>query len=464
MLFAALHCVVAVSAGTVQLSFRLITGTASSGSQSALTFTSVTTGLSHTSALSYSPQGAYVVSSIVQGVQSTQLNSTLLPVTLLPPSSVYGSSASAVNDNSLTLTLSSSIATVDGHGLGLTSNYSTFDLYSSISVRCFAGLCGSYAQLTVQLHNTSNASLAQPIACQPTPIASTLQLSCSCPVAIPSRCPLSSRGYVDGCFDVMHSGHYNLIRQARLLCDELVVGVHSAAEIEKTKAAAPVQTDAERMRLVGGVKWVDEVVLSTAYSPDYLAQLKQYGCDFCIHGSDVNLNAEGKDPFAEVKRLGMFRSIERVDSVSTTDIINRLLRATHEDRNVQQRTEAEEDADSYLLTTDRLCQFMNTTRHRPHKPHPGQRVVYVSGSWDLFHSGHVRLLQECKKLGDFLLVGIHEDTTVERHCGPAFPIMYHHTATHNAKAIPLTPLTLPLPPSLLCAVAAVVLGICSSVR
>ena len=231
------------------------------------------------------------------------------------------------------------------------------------------------------------------------------------------------RGYVDGCFDVMHSGHYNLFRQARMLCDELVVGVHSAAEIEKTKAAAPVQTDAERMRLVGGVKWVDEVVLSTAYSPDYAALLEQYGCDFCIHGSDINLNAEGKDPFAEVKKLGKFRSIERVDFMSTTDIINRLLKATNEDLNLQRRSEAEEDADSYLLTTDRLCQFMNTTRHQPHKPHPGQRVVYVSGSWDLFHSGHVRLLQECKRLGDFLLVGIHEDTTVTRHCGPAFPIM-----------------------------------------
>lgn len=124
-----------------------------------------------------------------------------------------------------------------------------------------------------------------------------------------------------------------------------------------------------------------------------------------------------------MKKLGKFRSIERVDFVSSTDIINRLLKATSEDPHTAKRSEEEEDADSYLLTTDRLCQFMNTTRHQPHKPHPGQRVVYVSGSWDLFHSGHVRLLQEAKMLGDFLLVGIHEDTTVGTHCGPAFPIM-----------------------------------------
>ena len=45
------------------------------------------------------------------------------------------------------------------------------------------------------------------------------------------------RAYIDGCFDVMHSGHYNAIRQAKTLCDVLVVGVHSDKEIKKHKGA-----------------------------------------------------------------------------------------------------------------------------------------------------------------------------------------------------------------------------------
>ena len=142
-----------------------------------------------------------------------------------------------------------------------------------------------------------------------------------------------------------------------------------------------------------------------------------------MHGSDLNLDAEGKDPFEAVKKLGKFRVIPRLDSISTTEIIQRLLRATSEDRREQRRTEEEEDADSYLLTTDRLCQFMNTSRHRAHVPKEGQRVVYVGGSWDLFHSGHVRILQEAKKLGDYLIVGIHEDSTVTGHAGAGHPIM-----------------------------------------
>jgi cytidyltransferase-like protein len=43
------------------------------------------------------------------------------------------------------------------------------------------------------------------------------------------------RVYIDGCFDIMHSGHYNALRQAKQLGDILVAGVHSDAEILKNK-------------------------------------------------------------------------------------------------------------------------------------------------------------------------------------------------------------------------------------
>src|SRR4051794_5796436 len=88
---------------------------------------------------------------------------------------------------------------------------------------------------------------------------------------------------------------------------------------------------------------VDFVVLSTKYSPDYKSVFEMHNCDFCIHGDDINLNAEGKDPFAEVKALGKFRSIPRLDEISTTEIITRLLKATAKDLRLQQRTSEEED-------------------------------------------------------------------------------------------------------------------------
>lgn len=45
----------------------------------------------------------------------------------------------------------------------------------------------------------------------------------------------SVRVYMDGCFDMMHYGHCNALRQARALGDELIVGVVSDAEIIANK-------------------------------------------------------------------------------------------------------------------------------------------------------------------------------------------------------------------------------------
>lgn len=67
------------------------------------------------------------------------------------------------------------------------------------------------------------------------------------------------RLYFDGCFDLMHSGHYNALRQAKELCETLVVGVISSSAIAKAKGP-PIMADEERWALVKACKWVDEVV------------------------------------------------------------------------------------------------------------------------------------------------------------------------------------------------------------
>ncbi len=65
--------------------------------------------------------------------------------------------------------------------------------------------------------------------------------------------------YMDGCFDVMHYGHANALRQARALGDQLVLGLISDDEIRRAKGP-PVMNYKERKTLVGANKWVDEVI------------------------------------------------------------------------------------------------------------------------------------------------------------------------------------------------------------
>ena len=44
----------------------------------------------------------------------------------------------------------------------------------------------------------------------------------------------------------------------------------------------------------------------------------------------------------------------------------------------------------------------------------------------MFRAGHVALLRAARALGDFLIVGVHDDATVRRLCGPAQPLMGLH--------------------------------------
>merc|ERR1712045_793765 len=59
-------------------------------------------------------------------------------------------------------------------------------------------------------------------------------------------------------------------------------------------------------------------------------------------------------------------------------------------------------------------------------PKPRMSIIYIDGAWDMFHCGHVSLLKEAKKRGDFLIVGIHNDCVVNRERGCNLPLMNLH--------------------------------------
>lgn len=104
-----------------------------------------------------------------------------------------------------------------------------------------------------------------------------------------------TRIWVDGCFDLGHFGHANLLRQAKALGGSsaiLVVGVHTDAEIKQHKRP-PIFNEFERCKMIGGVKYVDEVHLGAPYltTPQVI---EEYNCDFCVHGNDITVSNEGE--------------------------------------------------------------------------------------------------------------------------------------------------------------------------
>lgn len=51
-----------------------------------------------------------------------------------------------------------------------------------------------------------------------------------------------------------------------------------------------------------------------------------------------------------------------------------------------------------------------------------KKIIYVQGSWDLFHVGHLNLLQRAKKIAKKLIVGVNIDRSIKGHKG-YYPII-----------------------------------------
>lgn len=162
-----------------------------------------------------------------------------------------------------------------------------------------------------------------------------LNMGCTCHLRLITSLPSQTmpetakvKVWFDGCFDMMHYGHANALRQAKEMGDYLVVGVHSDEDISKHKGI-PVCTEEERYVAVEACKWVDEIVRGAPYVTE-LEVMDKYGCAFCVHGDDLVTTADGNDTYAAVKEAGRFKECKRTPSVSTTELVGRMLLMTRE--------------------------------------------------------------------------------------------------------------------------------------
>jgi phosphoheptose isomerase len=82
-----------------------------------------------------------------------------------------------------------------------------------------------------------------------------------------------------------------------------------------------------------------------------------------------------------------------------------------------QRTAAEEaSGQNKLFTLPDLVAWRESCRARK------RTVVWTNGVFDVLHVGHLRSLQEAKKFGDVLVVGVNTDASVRANKGPGRPI------------------------------------------
>lgn len=72
--------------------------------------------------------------------------------------------------------------------------------------------------------------------------------------------PLPARGLAVGVFDLFHVGHLRYLQFVRSRCRTLVVAVTRDATVREKKQRPPAVPEAERIEIVRGLGWVDEVL------------------------------------------------------------------------------------------------------------------------------------------------------------------------------------------------------------
>lgn len=51
-----------------------------------------------------------------------------------------------------------------------------------------------------------------------------------------------------------------------------------------------------------------------------------------------------------------------------------------------------------------------------------RKIVFTNGCFDILHTGHIRYLEESKKLGDVLIIGLNSDSSVKILKGDSRPV------------------------------------------
>jgi glycerol-3-phosphate cytidylyltransferase len=90
-------------------------------------------------------------------------------------------------------------------------------------------------------------------------------------------------GYTTGVYDLFHIGHLNLLKNAKGLCDKLIVGV-TIDELVAYKGKRALIPFEDRIEIVRSIKYVDAAV--PQYNMDKLEACKKLGAQILFVGDD----------------------------------------------------------------------------------------------------------------------------------------------------------------------------------
>jgi D-sedoheptulose 7-phosphate isomerase len=128
--------------------------------------------------------------------------------------------------------------------------------------------------------------------------------------------------FTNGCFDILHPGHIDLLERARELGTRLIVGINSDESVRRIKGnGRPFMSAEDRAKILSGLRSVDEVVVFDEPTPEKL--IIQVRPDVLVKGGDWKTNEIIGADFV-LSNGGKVYSLPLKEGYSSSGIVQRI--------------------------------------------------------------------------------------------------------------------------------------------
>jgi rfaE bifunctional protein nucleotidyltransferase chain/domain len=128
--------------------------------------------------------------------------------------------------------------------------------------------------------------------------------------------------FTNGCFDLLHIGHIELLKYSKSLGDYLVVGINSDNSIKKLKGHnRPINNEYTRKLILESIRYVDEVIIFDEQTP--LELIKKIQPHIIVKGGDYKKEEVVGYEFEKLNLLEV-KIFNYVENNSTTLTIERI--------------------------------------------------------------------------------------------------------------------------------------------
>ena len=124
--------------------------------------------------------------------------------------------------------------------------------------------------------------------------------------------------WTNGCFDVLHRGHIELLKYAKSLGDYLVVGIDDDARVKASKGdSRPFNRVEDRMAMLEAIRYVDEVCVFDI-DCELTTQILVSGAQIIVVGDDYKDKEVIGSHLSQIDEVVFFK---RLGDYSTTNIL-----------------------------------------------------------------------------------------------------------------------------------------------